>query len=260
MTNDLNIQYVDSLDRGLSYAESCFETFRIVDNNIFDWHYHWQRLQHGLHSFGIVLHHKQQQHIQQQCLDTAKHISVDCLLRLTISGGDAGWGLQQTATPNVFIQAQTFQTQTTAIHLQCVEFPFPLMPKIAKFSSDYALALRAAQSWNLDSFNTALVCKNGLILAGFTANIALYVDEQWLTPQGDGVIKGTIRQFLMNKQHIQPASCPTTMLQHIQAAVLLNSGSFLQEVHSIDGKPLDTLHPAITGLKQSLQNQQGIQL
>lgn len=260
MTNDLNIQHVDNLDRGLSYAESCFETFRLVDNNIFAWDYHWQRLQHGLQSFGIVLDNKHQQYIQQQCFAAAKKISADCLLRLTISGGDAAWGLQQTAPPSIFIQAQTFQAKTTAIHLQCVEFPFPVMPKIAKFSSDYALALRAAQSWNLDNFNTALVCKDGLVLAGFTANIALYTDEQWLTPQGNGILEGTVRQFLIDKQHIQPASCPTTMLPQTQAAVLLNSGSFLQEIHSIDGKPLDTLHPAIADLKQCLQNQQGIQL
>lgn len=260
MINDLNIQYVDNLDRGLSYAESCFETFRVVDNSIFAWDFHWQRLQYGLQSFGIVLHNKHQQHIQQQCLNAAKQISADCLLRLTISGGDAAWGLQQTAMPNIYIQAQIFQAKTTEIHLQCVEYPFPPMPKIAKFSSDYALTLRAAQCWDLNHLNTALVCKDGNILAGFTANIALYMDGQWLTPQGDGVLAGTIRQFLMDKQRIQLASCPTTMLQQTQAAVLLNSGYFLQVVHAINGKALDAFHPAIIDLKQSLQNQQGVQL
>ena len=256
MADDLNIQYVDNLDRGLSYAESCFETFRVIDGSIFAWDYHWQRLQQGLQSFGVVLTNQQQ--VLQQCLNAASHTSADCLVRLTISGGDASWGLKQQATPNIFIQAQAFQAKTAEIHLQSVEYPFPLMPKVAKFSSDYALTLRASQKWSLNDVSTALVCKDGVILGGITANIALFVAGQWLTPEGDGILAGTVRHFLMQQGLIQAQTCPTSLLEQCQAAVLLNSGSFIQVVHAINGKTLDTSHSAIADLEHTLQHEKGV--
>ncbi|MDQ7002276.1 MAG: aminotransferase class IV [Ghiorsea sp.] len=260
MADDLNIQHIHSLDRGLSYAESCFETFRVVDKVIFSWDYHWQRLQGGLQSFGMILTEKHQQYIEQQCLNAAKDKADDCLVRLTISGGNARWGLQQRALPNIYIQAQAFQAKTTEIHLKCVEYPFPLMPKIAKFSADYALSLRAAQGWGLADINTALVCKDGVLLGGMTANIALLVDGQWLSPEGEGVLSGTIRHFLLQQGLIHAQTCPISLLKHSQAAVLLNSGSFLQAIHSIDCHSLNIQHPELTNLKQHLRTQKGIYL
>ena len=256
MANDVHIQCVDHLDRGVSYAESCFETFRIINGFIFAWDYHWHRLQQGLQSFGIMLTNQQQ--VLQQCLSAASHTSNDCLLRLTVSGGDAPWGLKRQATPNIYIQAQAFQAKTTKIHLQSVEYPYPLTPKTAKFSSDYALILRASQGWALADVNTALVCKDGIILGGVTANIALFIDKQWVTPEGDGVLPGTIRHFLMQQGLIQAQTCPANLLAQTQAAVFLNSGSFIQVIHTINGKPLDTSHPAIASLQHALQHEKGV--
>ncbi|MDQ7003843.1 MAG: aminotransferase class IV [Ghiorsea sp.] len=258
MADDLNIQYVEGLDRGLSYAESCFETFRVLDGSIFAWDYHWQRLQQGLQCFGIVLTNQQQ--ILQQCLNAAKDKSADCLVRLTVSGGDAPWGLKQQAIPKIFIQSLPFQAKKAEVHLQGVEYPFPLMPKIAKFTSDYALTLRASQKWNLDGANTALVYKDGMVLGGITANIALFVDDQWLTPEGEGILAGTVRHFLVEQGLIQAQVCPVSLLEQTQAALLLNSGAFVQVAHSINGKTLDTSHPSTADLQHILQKQQGVRL
>ncbi len=44
-------------DRGLLYAEACFETFRVVNGAIFSWREHEKRLRLGLSLFGLALPH-----------------------------------------------------------------------------------------------------------------------------------------------------------------------------------------------------------
>jgi len=260
LQDNLNIHCVDHLNRGLSYAESCFETFRVIDDAIFLWDEHWQRLQHGFASFGLCLSNKHQENIRQSCLQAAKKEGSDCLVRLTVTGGEAVWGLIQQATPQVFIQALPFLGKQQTIHLQSVEYPFALLAKPAKFTSDYALTLRAMQHWTLQAGKSPLVCKNGVLLSGLTANIALFIHGKWITPQGDGILAGSIRNYLIQQGLITLQPCSAQLLAQTEAAVLLNSGSFLQIVHSIDNKPLQTQHPAIADLQQNLHSQQGVRL
>ncbi len=260
MANALHIQVTQQLERGLSYAESCFETFRVIDGVIFQWDKHWQRLQCGLASFGLSLPETQQENIKQSCLDAAQQQGDDCLLRLTATGGDADWGLIQQGTPHIYIQTSPFSPSETNIHLQSVEYPFALLDKPAKFASDYALTLRAQQLWSLTEGNTALICKDGFVLSGLTANIALYVNQQWVTPNGLGILTGTVRTFLIQENLLKAQPCPTSILNNIEAAVLLNSGSFLQTIHHINEQTLDSNHSAIHALKLYLEAQQGVRL
>jgi hypothetical protein len=54
--------------------------------------------------------------------------------------------------------------------------------------------------------------------------------------------------------------CTSQQLAQTQAAVLLYSGAFIQIVEGIDGRLLNTNHPAIEDLKQLFSNQQGVAL
>ena len=137
---------------------------------------------------------------------------------------------------------------------------FRSLPKPAKFTSDYALTLRAKQHWTLQDEKKPLICKNDVLLGGLVANIALFTQGKWLTPQGDGILAGTIRDYLIQQGLMTPQPCSTQLLAQAEAAVLLNSGSFLQVVQSIDNQPLQTQHPAIADLQQNLQAQQGVRL
>ena len=258
MPSQSHIQIVDSLDRGLSYAESCFETFRVVDGAIFLWDKHWQRLNQGLRSFGfdIVKHDE----VLASCLQAAQQQGNDVLIRLTVSGGDAPWGLQQSTTPNIYIQATAYRPPTQHLLLQSVEYPFPLRTKSAKFSADYAHTLQALQHWQLETPLSPLVCKDGFIIGGITANIALWVDGMWLTPEGKGILPGCVRQYLIEQGILLTTSCPSSMLEKAQAAVLLNSGTFIQIVEGMNGKLLEHEHAAIHNIKQMLAHQQGVRL
>jgi len=255
MSVAVNIQVVEQLDRGISYAESCFETFRVIHGAIFLWDKHWQRLQRGMQSFGFTLNDSAQETIQQQCLTTATNMGDDCLVRLSVSGGSAAWGLHATSKPQVYIQAMPF-TAKEAIALTTVEYPFPLLPRPAKFASDYALTLRAMR---FGKEKILLICKDGLIISGITANIALFANNKWVTPDGDGVLQGIIRQFFMDRHAITAAPCPTSILEQTKAAVLLNSGSLIQAISQIDKLTLDANHLAVQKLRQCLKKESGVQ-
>ncbi len=259
MPSHSHIQIIDSLDRGLSYAESCFETFRVVDGAIFLWDKHWQRLNHGLRSFGFDIAN-QHDEVLASCLQTAQQQGNDTLLRLTVSGGDAPWGLQQSVPPNIYIQAGIYEQPAQNIRLQSVEYPFPVQSKPAKFSADYAHTLQALQHWQLEAPQSPLVCKDGFILGGITANIALLLDGMWLTPEGEGILSGCVRQYLIEQGILLATPCKTQVLEKLQAAVLLNSGAFVQGIEGINGKLLDHEHIAIYDLKQILTGQKGVSL
>ena len=258
MRTPSHIQIVDTLDRGLSYAESCFETFRVVDGTIFLWDKHWQRLNQGLRAFGfdIASWHDE---VLASCLRAAQQQGSDTLARLTVSGGNAPWGLQQSATPNIYIQATAYRPPAQHLRLQSVEYPFPLQAKPAKFSADYAQTLKALRHWQLEA-QDPLLCKDGLILGGITANIALWVDGMWLTPEGEGILSGCVRQYLIEQGILLATPCPTSMLEKAQAAVFLNSGFFVRVVEGMDGRLLDSAHPAIRDIRQMLAKQEGVRL
>ncbi len=251
------VQYVNSLNRGLAYAESCFETFRVIRGQIFAWGYHFQRLQTGMQSFGIRIPDAWNNMLRQHCITAASKQGDDALVRLSVSGGDALWGLMQQAMPQVYIQTSP-PPATQTMDLQSLVYPFALQAKPAKFTADYAMSLRAIQHWRIDTPTSALICKQGHIISGLTANIALYAKHRWHTPEGDGVLAGTVRHFLLESGMIEVSACPMDMLEHTEAAVLLNAGKFIEVVHSIDGTPLRIDHPAIADIKKLLQTQPGV--
>ena len=90
---DLNIRYSDGLDRGLAYGEACFETFRVIDGEVFGWQQHLFRLMKGLDSFGISLSERDLELIRKSLFEQAAEVADDVLVRLTITGGVANRGL-----------------------------------------------------------------------------------------------------------------------------------------------------------------------
>ncbi|MDX8387181.1 MAG: aminotransferase class IV [Ghiorsea sp.] len=265
MSNEISIQHERHMDRGLAYAEACFETFRVIDGHIFLWHQHWQRLCLGLHSFGIQLEINLEQRVQQDCLTYAKQESDDCLVRLTISGGSTDWGLTKSTTPIVRIQVMPFSHgDPTPLRAISVEHPFPLQDKIAKFTADYAYTLKALQIWKKehDTSNPQqfIVCKHNQILSGITSNIVIYHQGKWLTPEGSGILNGVIRDFFLKKGLIQTQVCPINFLDTCEAVLFLNSGQFLRPIQSINGRDLDTQHQAISALQQNLNHEKGVKI
>ncbi len=262
MSNALQINYLSEMDRGLAYAEACFETFRVIHGEVFLWPEHWSRLTAGLASFGIALSPADEQQVLQACLTHARQVASDCLLRLTISGGAAGWGLLNSGATTCHIQALAFKAQPAPLDVFSVEYPFNLNTKLAKYCADYSQTLRAVRLWQqhepqLNPLHS-LIEKDGLIISGLTSNILLYVDGRWLTPQGDGILPGVIRQFLIQQGMVTARPCPVALLESCEAMLMINSGQFLRGIHSINGRGLNAQHPQIDALKEALRVHKGV--
>ena len=231
---------VPIMDRGLLYAESCFETLRVVNGAIFAWSAHAERLARGLKAFGITLDDAALSEIHQQALSVGQAEGNDALVRLTVTGGEAPWGLTvpATRTLSAIVHAKPAEAAPASAILFSTEWPFPLREKFAKFTADYAEMLKALQHCSANPAAEPLFVGKGNILATATANVLLYRNEQWITPSGMGVLPGVVRQTLIAQGLVRITDCPEHFLADCDAIALCNSGFFLREVAMIDGRQL----------------------
>ncbi len=225
------------MERGLAYAEGCFETFRIVHGILFDWPAHVQRLQRGLAAFGYELDRAMADMLYRQCLQQASAVADDALVRLTVSVGEAEQGLLQMSGEMVArIQVKAYQPRQTPLQLQSCCWPWDVRPKIAKWTGDYAhLSMLLRRLGTMDVVFT----HEEMVLAGAVANTLIYRQGQWWTPPaGPGVLPGVIRAHLIAAGVVREAACPAAWLHDCEALALSNSGAFVQLAQQIDGRVL----------------------
>ena len=233
----------DRADRGLMYGEACFETLRVIEGHIFRWPAHLTRLGAGAAAFGWM--EPRDAPLRAACLEAAARVGEDALVRLTLSGGQAPWGLQQAAMPEIHIQAMPYTASPGELRLQALDWPFPPRDRPAKFTADYAEALRAIVLWRqegrLDEAAQPLACAGGRVLGGLSANVLLYREHRWLTPDlGPGVLPGIVRQALTEAGAVVSCPCPVSWLADCTAMAMINAGAFVRPVAAIDGRELDT--------------------
>ncbi len=258
----MNIVMVDQMDRGLAYGEACFETFRVIDGHVFAWSAHMQRLESGLAMFGLNLSELQMESVYRACLAAAAKSGDDALLRLTVSGGQSDWGLFRHGRDiGIYVQTVPIREKVRQPKsLLLLDWPFPPKPRPAKFTSDYGETLRVLKDI---AHADVLFVHNGLLLGSATANVLLYREQHWWSPDGDGILPGVVRDFLVTKGVVHLAKCPLDWLDDAEAVMLSNSGSFLQAVSSITSDSVgerffDSQHSAMGRLIDALQNQPGM--
>ncbi len=258
------------MDRGLAYGEACFETFRVVDGAIFCWPEHVARLRRGLAEFGLRLSDREIDHICSVCLSRAGACGADALVRLTVSGGAAQWGLGEKAhAPGVFVQAMRWHDQALPLRLQLQDWPFPLRPKLAKFTADYAETLRAlgrgesgsggqgaASCAGVDA--DVLFMAEGRLLAAATANVLLFRQACWWTPKLQaGVLPGVMRQFLVDRGVVLQAEIPVCWLEDCEALAVSGCGRFVTAAQQLEERRFDPPGPALAQLSDALAGQGG---
>jgi len=247
-------------DRGFLYAEACFETFRVVDGKIFHWQEHLSRLREGLACFGIDLH----ENPLPLCLEAAAGLGNDALLRITVSGGEAPWGIRRSDRGNhrIHIMTRSYEDSATPVALRSVKWPFPLQTRPAKFTADYAETLRGFQivRRHLENGEEPLICDNLHIITAMTANVLIYRDGDWWTPAGKGVLPGVIRGALLRSGTITAVGCPVGWLTDCKAMAISNSGMFVRPVHRINGRKMPVSGPVFDRLWKVLAGQPGVPL
>jgi len=257
------MHYRTTLNRGLAYAESCFETWRVVHDDVFLIDKHQQRLQQAMRLLGWDIPLPLIQTWFEQANATAMQQTDDALIRMTISAGEAAWGLLPKALENLHIDVQIMPAvQRDPCQLQCVEWMFSREEKQAKLTADYAMILRAMQQWksHLNIGQQPLICQHGDIMHALTANILIYRQGQWWTPQGAGILHGIIAGFLSEQGLLKESICPTAWLHDCEVMACCNSGVFIQPIHSINGRKLNVAHPALHGLYAALTHEKGVKL
>jgi len=244
-------------DRGLLYAEACFETVRVFDGEIFSWRGHMSRLRRGLACFGIDL----PEGLLPLCLDAAAKCGPDVLLRITVSGGQSPWGLRR---PNgnshgIHIITKCYEG-LGAVALKSVRWPFPMRTRPAKFTADYAETLRALHvvQDQLGDDEEALVCNDRSMVSAMTANVLIHRKHHWWTPAGNGVLPGIIRSTLLQSGIVTESDCPVGWFEDCQAMAVCNSGSFITPIRQINGRKLPVSEPALDRLWQPLIGRPGV--
>ncbi|MDQ6959007.1 MAG: aminotransferase class IV [Mariprofundaceae bacterium] len=247
---------LDVEDRGLLYAEACFETFRVINGVIFNWREHEMRLRMGLDLFGLVLPGK----LEYLCLEEAAKYGSDVLQRITVTGGNAPRGLlpERKRNVGVYIQSWLYETITEDIHLRTVMWPLPLYSRPCKLTADYAQTIRGLHNIKdrkmLAEGEEALICDTNMLYSAPTSNIFLFVEGVWLTPDADVVLPGVVRHALLKAGVARTCPCPHDLAARCEAIALTNSGWFVRPVTSIngrklrtDGAPFDSLYSVLRG-------------
>jgi len=255
---DCNITTTAQLDRGLAYGEACFETFRVIDGAIFCWPAHAERLQRGMACFGMQLTDAMLAAMHDEVLTQAASQGDDLLARLTVTGGEAAWGLTQRSEPRAYLQLYPFRQTDHPVQLQMRPYPVPPREKLAKFTADYAELLRASHGQL--SLHT-LFYHQGTILAATTANLLFFRQGAWYTPPlQPGVLPGVVRAFLLDAEAVTTCDCDCAQLQQCEALALINSGHFIQPVAALDGLALTESEYRIAPLQALLAAQPGVRL
>jgi len=247
---------MDKMERGLAYGEACFETFRVIHAQIFHWHEHAARLQSGLAAFAITVSERQLEEIHAASLQAAAAHGDDALVRLTVSGGEAAWGLfSQASALSVSIQAMPYQADHRSISLRCLDWPSPPVQRVAKFTADYAATLRV-----LRGERQALFVHRQQLVSAATANVMILRQGRWWTPSlAAGVLPGVVRQYLLATGVVQSATCPESWLAECDAMVLTASSFFVRPVLSLRWQQEERQwSDCSAALKQSLSGITGV--
>ncbi len=247
-------------DRGLLYAEACFETFRVVNGVIFNWREHEERLRLGLSLFGLILPNG----LEQRCLGEAKKRVSDILMRMTVTGGNGPRGLLPTSkrSVDVYIQSWPYIPRTAAVHLRSVMWPLPLFPRLAKLTADYAQTIRGLHHLKakglLAEDEEALICDVDMLYSATTSNVLLFVDGVWRTPDADAVLPGVVRRAFVDAGVVHSSACMRSSTARCEAMALTNSGWFIRPVAFVDGRPLRTQGIPFDQLVSALRGRAGI--
>jgi len=245
------------IDRGLLYGEACFETLRIIDGAVFDWLAHEARLKRGLDAFGLPL----PEGLLDRCLEAAERCGSDSIVRLTVTGGVAPWGLKpvQPACPGVYVQAKLFAPLPQPLRLVTLTWPFPLRQKIAKFTADYAYTLRAMHMARVQDEMDVVICSEANVYSSAYANIFMHRQSSWWTPEaGAGVLAGVVRQAIVAGGAAKEAVCPLSWLDDCDAIALSNSGGFILPVGEVNGRVLAHDHAVYAPLIAPLLGKPGV--
>jgi branched-chain amino acid aminotransferase len=241
---------VSAFDRGLTLADGVFETMRVLNGVAPLAAAHLARLALGAARLGLVLPDGLDAHIADAAAAAHRMHTIDAVLRLTLTRGDALPGMAGlsggasrsivTLTPRIAVRDEVIDRGLTLITSQWRWSA--RRPTAGIKSLDYTanvLALREAHSQGVDD---ALVLDTDERIVGCTAsNVCWFSDATLFTPsEATGALPGTTLGLLRELApgvglRVQETAAPLDALLHADAACASSSIRGVVPITQLDG-------------------------
>lgn len=241
-------------DRGLLLGDGLFETILAKEGRLVLFDEHIERMQRGCMALGLPAPDPEDARtLCQETLDGSGLGGVRAAVRLTLTAGSGGRGLDRPSAPEPHI----FATVAPA--------PRPEGPVILSTSdvrrNEGSPAARLKSLSYLDNVlarrmaapaEALLLNNRGEIACAAAANIFWIRDGRLFTPHRDcGVLDGVMRRQVMMQAAVEEVKAPRAMLKSAQAVFLTSSLVGLRRVTRIDGVGLGD-HPLLARLAEAL--------
>ncbi len=244
---------VSAFDRGLTLADGVFETMRVLGGVAPMAAAHLDRLAVGAERLGLVLPDGLAAHIAEAAAAAHRMNTIDAVLRLTLTRGDALPGMAGlsggasrsivTLTPRIAVREEVIERGLTLITSQWRWSA--RRPTAGIKSLDYTanvLALREAHSLGVDD---ALVLDTDDRVIGCTAsNICWFSESTLFTPSAvtsalPGTTLGLLRALAPTLgMTVMDVEAPLEALLHADAACASSSIRGVVPITMIDGVPI----------------------
>ncbi len=239
-------------DRGLLLGDGLFETILVKDGEAILFDEHVARLQAGCMALDLPAPNGQD--VRDLCLDLdAGMASGRWALRITLTAGSGGRGLERTGSPepHMFATASPAPAPEGATTLRTSELrrnEGSLSSRLKSLSYlDNVLARKEAAPAD------ALMLNNrGEVACASAANVFWVRDGRLFTPALDcGVLDGVMRRQVMAAAQVEQVKAPREILDGVDAVFLTNSLIGVRAVTRLDGMSLRG-HPLVEELARSL--------
>ena len=241
-------------DRGLLLGDGLFETILAKDGRLVLFEAHIDRMQRSCMALGLPAPDLgDARTLCQDMLDNSGLAGDRAAVRLTLTAGSGGRGLDRPASPEPHIIATVAPA------------PRPEGPVVLKTSDvrrnegspsarlktlsylDNVLARRMAAP-----AEALLLNNRGEIACAAAANIFWIRDGQVFTPHRDcGVLDGVMRRQVMEAVRVEEVQAPRAMLESAQAVFLTSSLIGVRPVSRLDGAGLGA-HRLVAELADAL--------
>lgn len=225
-------------DRGLLLGDGLFETILAKDGTLVLFDEHIDRMQRGCMALGLPAPEADEARaLCQATLDGSGLAATRAAVRLTLTAGSGGRGLDRPTSPEPHIFALAFaaprpegSVALVTSDLRRNEGSASARLKTLSYV-DNVLARRVAAPAE------ALMLNNrGEIACAAAANVFWVRQGRLFTPHRDcGVLDGVMRRQVMALADVEEVQAPRAMLESAEAIFLTNSLIGVRPVHRLDG-------------------------
>ncbi len=198
---------VSAFDRGLLYGDGLFETMRIYDGMVFRLSSHMERLRNGLEYLKIVPPENSEELETQIYELVRKNRLKDGYLRLTITRGVGGRGIdiEGVDSPTVIIFSRPVQLPSSILYDNGVELIISSRENTRR-ADEYDLKslnfinniLARREAALKGAYEAIMLNKNGYVTEGTVSNIFMIFRGVLSTPSLDsGVLRGITRDTVI---------------------------------------------------------------